>query len=65
MIAVSNAGPLIHLAKIGRLSLLKEIFNEIIIPRTVKVEVVDKGKEKGALSEAIEEAIKLWLEKFE
>ncbi len=65
MTAVSNAGPLIHLAKIGRLSLLKEIFNEIIIPRTVKVEVVDKGNKKGALSEAIEEAIKLWLEKFE
>ena len=39
MTAVSNAGPLIHLAQIGRLSLLKEIFNEIIIPRTVKVDV--------------------------
>jgi len=47
MTAVSNAGPLIHLAKIGRLNLLKEIFHEIIIPRTVKVEVIDKGKEKG------------------
>ena len=47
MTAVSNAGPLIHLAQIGRLSLLKEIFNEIIIPRTVKVEAIDKGKEMG------------------
>jgi len=47
MTAVSNAGPLIHLAKIGRLNLLKNIFNEIIIPETVKVEVIDKGKEKG------------------
>lgn len=47
MTAVSNAGPLIHLAKIGRLNLLKEIFSEIIIPRTVKVEVADRGKEKG------------------
>lgn len=47
MTAVSNAGPLIHLAQIGRLSLLKEIFSEIIIPRTVKVEVIDKGKEMG------------------
>lgn len=47
MTAISNAGPLIHLAKIGRLSLLKEIFGEIVIPRTVKVEVVDKGKETG------------------
>ena len=47
MTAVSNAGPLIHLAKIGRLSLLKEIFNEIIIPRTVKIEVINRGKERG------------------
>jgi len=47
MTAVSNAGPLIHLAKIGRINLLKEIFNKIIIPRAVKVEVIDKGKEKG------------------
>ena len=47
MTAVSNAGSLIHLAQIGRLNLLKEIFNEIIIPRAVKAEVIDKGKEKG------------------
>ncbi len=47
MTVVSNAGPLIHLAKIGRLYLLKDIFNEIIIPRTVKIEVIDKGMEEG------------------
>ncbi len=47
MTAVSNAGPLIHLAKIRRLNLLWKIFGEIVIPRTVKVEVIDKGKEKG------------------
>ncbi|ADC65074.1 conserved hypothetical protein [Ferroglobus placidus DSM 10642] len=47
MTAVSNAGPLIHLAKIGRIDLLKEIFGEIIVPKTVKVEVIDRGKEKG------------------
>jgi len=44
---VNNAGPLIHLAKIGRLNLLEDVFGEIIVPRTVKVEVIDKGKEKG------------------
>ncbi len=44
---VSNAGPLIHLAKIGRINLLEDVFGEIIVPRTVKVEVIDKGKEKG------------------
>ncbi|KUK07735.1 MAG: Uncharacterized protein XD48_0070 [Archaeoglobus fulgidus] len=47
MTAVSNAGPLIHLAKIGRLELLRAVFGEIIIPETVKVEVIDRGKEKG------------------
>ena len=47
MTATSNADPLIHLARIGRLNLLKEIFDEIIIPETVKVEVIDRGKEKG------------------
>jgi len=47
MTVTSNADPLIHLARIGRLNLLKEIFNEIIIPRAVKVEVIDRGKEKG------------------
>ena len=47
MAAVSNAGPLIHLAKIGRLSLLGEIFSEVIIPEAVKIEVVDKGKNMG------------------
>jgi hypothetical protein len=43
MTAVSNAGPLIHLAKIGRLNLLKDIFHEVIIPKTVKVEVTNSG----------------------
>jgi hypothetical protein len=47
MAAVSNAGPLIHLAKIDELNLLKEIFSEIIISQTVKMEVVDRGKDRG------------------
>ncbi len=40
---VSNATPLIYLAKVGKLKLLK-IFGEVIIPEEVKVEVVDRGK---------------------
>jgi predicted nucleic acid-binding protein len=44
---VSNSGPLIHLAKIGRLRLLKELFGEVIIPYEVKFEVVDRGKDEG------------------
>lgn len=45
---VSNTGPLIHLAKIGKLNLLKELFGKILIPKVVKIEVVDRGKEEGA-----------------
>ena len=44
---VSNAAPLIYLAKIGKLDLLKKIFGEVIIPEEVKIEVVNKGKVLG------------------
>ncbi len=44
---VSNSGPLIHLAKIDKLILLKELFDEVIIPLQVKIEVVDAGKKEG------------------
>jgi len=44
---VSNSGPLIHLAKIDRLNLLKELFGEVTIPLEVKLEVVDRGKDEG------------------
>jgi len=42
---VSNSGPLIHLAKVGLLELIK--LYDTVIPLEVKYEVVDKGKEKG------------------
>lgn len=40
MIVVSNATPLIALAKIDRLDLLQELFGTIVIPRAVYEEVV-------------------------
>ena len=43
---VSNATPLIYLAKIGRIQILKNIFQSIQVPNEVKIEVVDRGKEK-------------------
>lgn len=45
--AVSNSGPLIHLAKIGALWLLDALFDEILIPIEVKREAVDAGIELG------------------
>lgn len=44
---VSNATPLIYLAKLGRLDLLKRVFGEVFIPEEVRIEVVDMGKQLG------------------
>lgn len=44
---VSNSTPLIYLAKVNKLDLLKSLFNEVFIPQEVKNEVVDKGKILG------------------
>jgi len=45
MQAVSDATPLIHLSKIGKLSYLKRIFDKIFIPKEIYDEVVVKGKQ--------------------
>ena len=45
---VFNSTPLIYLAKVGLLPLLKDIPGEKLTSPGVKVEVVDKGKEKAA-----------------
>lgn len=42
---VSNSTVLIYLAKIGKLSLLKKLFKQVIIPAEVFTEVVTIGKE--------------------
>lgn len=44
----SNTSPIIALAKIGRLRLLKELYGTVIISPFVKYECVDRGKELGA-----------------
>ncbi|MGQ9551410.1 MAG: hypothetical protein ACUVUE_03180 [Candidatus Bathycorpusculaceae bacterium] len=44
---ISNAGPLIHLAKASALQILQTLYQSILIPEEVKAEIVDKGKEKG------------------
>jgi predicted nucleic acid-binding protein len=45
---VSNAGPLIALGKLGQLSLLLTLYDEILIPREVYHEVVINGLRLGA-----------------
>jgi predicted nucleic acid-binding protein len=44
---VSDAGPLIHLAQIGQLQLLKNLFKRISITAKVKNETVDEGINHG------------------
>lgn len=41
--AVSDSGPLIHLAQADQISLLKRIFGKVLIVLEVKREVVDEG----------------------
>lgn len=44
MQAVSDATPLIHLSKIGKISRLKRLFEKVFIPKEIYEEVVVKGK---------------------
>ncbi len=53
MRVTSNTSPLICLAKIGRLKLLRDLYGTVVVSQLVKVESVDKGKELGA-SDALE-----------
>jgi len=56
---VSNATPLIYLAKVGKLDLLRRVFGEVFVPKEVQVEVVDKGKQLGERDAyAVENAIR-------
>lgn len=50
-LVVSNAGPLITLAKIQRSQLLKDLFGHIVIPRAVFEEVVLRGAGQPAAEE--------------
>ena len=43
---ISNSSPLIFLAKINKLFLLKDLYKEIIIPQAVYKEVIVTGKIK-------------------
>jgi len=44
MIFVSNASPLVNLARIGRLELLRDLFGEMCVPDAVWEEVVVAGE---------------------
>ena len=64
MIVVSNAGPLIALSKLGLLSVLQDLFGEIIVPEEVWNEVVERGKGKPG-SDLIKKAKWIHVKKIE
>ena len=41
---IANSTPLIYLAKLGKIGLLRSLFPRIYIPEAVKQEVIDQGK---------------------
>ena len=47
MIAVSNTTPILSLYKIGKLCLLKDLFNEVIVPLAVRNEISLPGGKPG------------------
>ncbi len=48
MTIVSNTSPIVLLAKVNKLRVLKEMYGEIVLPPAVKIESVDRGKDLGA-----------------
>jgi predicted nucleic acid-binding protein len=51
MIVVTNAGPLIALAQIGRLNLLQLLYDQLYLPPAVFNEVVTFGRERPGAAE--------------
>lgn len=47
--AVTNTSPVILLARIGRLGLLRELYGHVLMPPFVKTECIDRGREAGAV----------------
>ena len=46
-VVVADAGPLIHLAQIGKLHLVQRLFGQVTITASVKCEAVDEGVRLG------------------
>lgn len=51
MIVVADSTPLIALARIGRLELLKSLYGELIIPDAVHYEVVHSGNDRAGVAQ--------------
>lgn len=62
MAVVSNSTPLIWLAKLGKLELLRKLYGKVFISPIVKEEIVEAGKKVGAIDAAIiEKQLDIWV----
>ena len=61
MPAVSNSTPLIYLASLGDLDLIRHLFGRILMPHAVYDEVVTNGSGKQG-ADLVREAAKSWLD---
>lgn len=59
--AVSDSSTLIHLAAVGRLMLLREFYNELLVPPAVWKEVVEEGYGRPGARDVEEAARSGWL----
>ena len=46
-VPISNSSPLIHLARLGKLGYMKQVFAFMIIPPAVRKETIEAGKSDG------------------
>lgn len=59
---VSNSTPLIALSRIGRLAIIRELFNSIVIPKAVFSEVATDKKSRAGSGEVLEAS---WIQTVE
>ena len=53
MIVVADASPLIAMARIGKLDLLRAVFGQLLVPDAVWREVVEAGVEKAGTTDVV------------
>jgi uncharacterized protein len=56
LIVISNSSPIILLARIGRLDLLRDLFGAVIIPPAVRLEILGAGGDRPGAAELAEAA---------
>src|SRR2546428_5793424 len=58
---VSNATPLLHLARAGLLDLLPKLYTRVVVPASVRDEVIGRGDPRPE-AQVLRAAVDAWLE---